>query len=123
MLLTYIAQLVLMVYTQDETYDMSLGYKFIEVNFRLSGSVHNPLDLSEEEWDSTMTTNLTGTWLVSKYVCIHMRDAKQGGSIINISSISGLNRGQLPGSLAYSASKTGVVTLTKVNFVFVFQIP
>ncbi|GKD08227.1 3-oxoacyl-[acyl-carrier-protein] reductase FabG-like protein [Tanacetum coccineum] len=78
------------------------------------GSVHNPLDLSEEEWDSTMTTNLTGTWLVSKYVCIHMRDAKQGGSIINISSIAGLNRGQLPGGLAYSASKTGVVTLTKI---------
>ncbi|PWA82475.1 glucose/ribitol dehydrogenase [Artemisia annua] len=83
-------------------------------NAGVRGSVHNPLDLSEEEWDSTMTTNLTGTWLVSKYVCIHMRDAKQGGSIINISSISGLNRGQLPGSLAYSASKTGVVTLTTI---------
>ncbi|GJX57314.1 3-oxoacyl-[acyl-carrier-protein] reductase FabG-like protein [Tanacetum coccineum] len=83
-------------------------------NAGVRGSVHNPLDLSEEEWDSTMTTNLTGTWLVSKYVCIHMRDAKQGGSIINISSIAGLNRGQLPGGLAYAASKTGVVTLTKI---------
>uniref|UniRef100_UPI001CB9C21C 3-oxoacyl-[acyl-carrier-protein] reductase FabG-like n=1 Tax=Erigeron canadensis TaxID=72917 RepID=UPI001CB9C21C len=83
-------------------------------NAGVRGTVHSPLDLSEEEWDSTMGTNLTGTWLVSKYVCRCMRDAKQGGSIINISSIAGLDRGQLPGSLAYSASKTGVNALTKV---------
>ncbi|GKF10935.1 putative NAD(P)-binding Rossmann-fold superfamily protein, partial [Tanacetum coccineum] len=37
-----------------------------------------------------------------------------GGSVINIGSISGLNRGDLPGGLAYSASKTGVNTLTKI---------
>jgi NAD(P)-dependent dehydrogenase (short-subunit alcohol dehydrogenase family) len=43
-----------------------------------------------------------------------MRDANQGGSVINISSISGLNRGQLPGGLAYCVSKTGVNTMTKV---------
>ena len=34
-----------------------------------------------------------------------MRDAKIGGSIINISSIAGLHRGHLPGSAAYTASK------------------
>lgn len=79
----------------------------------------SPLELCEEEWDGTVRTNLTGTWLVSKYVCIHMRDAKQGGSIINISSIAGLDRGQLPGGLAYASSKTGVVTLTKVILVLV----
>lgn len=80
----------------------------------LSGTVHNPLELTEEEWDSTMRTNLKGTWLVSKYICLRMRDAKQGGSVINISSIVGINRGQLPGGLAYASSKTGVNTLTKV---------
>ncbi|KVI12089.1 uncharacterized protein LOC112507113 [Cynara cardunculus var. scolymus] len=80
----------------------------------LSGNVKGSLELSEEEWDSTMRTNLTGAWLVSKYVSILMRDANRGGSIINISSIVGLDRGQLPGGLAYACSKTGVVTLTKV---------
>ncbi|XP_076896257.1 uncharacterized protein LOC143549171 [Bidens hawaiensis] len=83
-------------------------------NAGVRGNVLSPLELCEEGWDGTVRTNLTGTWLVSKYVCIHMRDAKQGGSIINISSIAGLDRGQLPGGLAYSSSKTGVVTLTKV---------
>ncbi|KAI7751270.1 hypothetical protein M8C21_010619, partial [Ambrosia artemisiifolia] len=53
-------------------------------NAGVRGSLHTPLDLVEDEWDSTMRTNLTGTWLVSKYMCILMRDAKQGGSIINI---------------------------------------
>lgn len=72
------------------------------------------LELSEEEWNNTFKTNLTGTWLVSKYVSLCMRDADKGGSIINISSIAGLNRGYVPGGAAYSCSKAGVNTLTKV---------
>ena len=59
-------------------------------------------------------TNITGTWLVSKYVCIRIRDAEIKGSIINISSIAGANRGQLPGGVAYASSKAGVNMLTKV---------
>ncbi|KAF6158770.1 hypothetical protein GIB67_040284 [Kingdonia uniflora] len=61
-----------------------------------------------------LTTNLTGSWQVSKYVCRRMRDAKIKGSIVNISSIAGLDRGQLPGGVAYSASKAGVNVLTRV---------
>ncbi|KAI3772594.1 hypothetical protein L6452_03784 [Arctium lappa] len=80
----------------------------------LLGNVLSPLELSEEEWDSTMRTNLTGTWLVSKYICIHMHNANLRGSIINISSIAGLVRPPPRGSLAYSVSKMGVVMLTKV---------
>lgn len=76
--------------------------------------MHTPLELSEEDWDQNLKTNLTGTWLVSKYVCMRMRDAKLGGSVINIASIAGLNRGQLPGGLVYAASKTAVNSITKV---------
>ncbi|KAJ0575283.1 putative 3-oxoacyl-[acyl-carrier-protein] reductase [Helianthus annuus] len=83
-------------------------------NAGMRGNVRSPLKLSEEEWDTMMRTNLTGTWLVSKYVCTYMREASQGGSVINISSISGLNRGELPGGLAYACSKVGVVAMTKV---------
>ncbi|KAL8489294.1 hypothetical protein ACS0TY_024786 [Phlomoides rotata] len=78
------------------------------------GSVHSPLDLTEEEWDDIIRTNLKGTWLVSKYVCKRMCDAKCGGSVVNISSIAGLNRGYLPGALVYSASKVAVNTITKI---------
>ncbi|EEF45108.1 3-oxoacyl-[acyl-carrier-protein] reductase FabG [Ricinus communis] len=83
-------------------------------NAGVRGNVKTPLDLSEEEWELVVKTNLKGSWIVSKYVCIRMRDAKLGGSIVNISSIAGLNRGQLPGAVAYASSKAGLNALTKV---------
>ncbi|CAL9181527.1 unnamed protein product [Musa hybrid cultivar] len=83
-------------------------------NAGVRGSVHSPLDWSEEDWSSNIRTNLTGLWLVSKHVCKHMRDAKQKGSVINISSIGGTERGHLPGGVAYVASKMGVNAVTKV---------
>ncbi|KAK9987116.1 hypothetical protein SO802_032067 [Lithocarpus litseifolius] len=82
-------------------------------NAGFRGNVRSPLDLSEEEWNQVFKTNLTGTWLVSKYICMRMRDAERGGSIINISSIAGLDRGQLPGGVAYASSKAGLNTLTE----------
>ncbi|THU58145.1 hypothetical protein C4D60_Mb03t11090 [Musa balbisiana] len=84
-------------------------------NAGVRGGVYSAVDWSEEEWHRIMTTNLTGLWLVSKHVCIRMRDAKQKGAVINISSIAGAARGQLPGSLAYTASKTGVNSITWVS--------
>ena len=79
--------------------------------------MRSPLELSEEEWNQAFKTNLTGAWLVSKYIGIRMRDAEQGGSIINISSIAGLDRGQSPGGVAYGSSKAGLNTLTKVMLI------
>ncbi|KAL1219278.1 putative tropinone reductase [Cardamine amara subsp. amara] len=83
-------------------------------NAGIRGNVNSSLDISEEEWNKVIKTNLTGTWLISKYVSVLMRDAKQGGSVINISSISGLHRGIKPGGLAYSCSKGGVDTMTRM---------
>ncbi|CAN4094849.1 unnamed protein product [Withania somnifera] len=71
--------------------------------------------IKQDEGEHSFKTNLRGGWLVSKYVCRCMRDAKQGGgSVINISSILGLNRGVLPGSLAYASSKIALDMVTKV---------
>ncbi|XP_042480530.1 3-oxoacyl-[acyl-carrier-protein] reductase FabG-like [Macadamia integrifolia] len=83
-------------------------------NAGVRGTVKSPLNLSEEEWNNTIRTNLTGSWLVTKYVCRRMRDANLKGLVINISSIVGLNRGQLPGATAYAASKGGINTMTKI---------
>ncbi|XP_044505364.1 3-oxoacyl-[acyl-carrier-protein] reductase FabG-like [Mangifera indica] len=83
-------------------------------NAGVRGTVKTPLDLSEEEWNLVLKTNLTGSWLVSKSVCIRMRDANLGGSVINISSIAGLERGHLPGDVHYASSKAGLNTMTKV---------
>lgn len=83
-------------------------------NAGIRGNVNSPLDTSEEEWNNNLKTNLTGSWLVSKYVGMRMRDAKNGGSIINISSIVSLSRGQSPGAVAYVSSKSGLSAMTKV---------
>ncbi|CAN0841635.1 3-oxoacyl-[acyl-carrier-protein] reductase FabG [Linum grandiflorum] len=83
-------------------------------NAGITGNPKSSLDLPEEEWNHLIKTNLTGTWLVSKSVGTRMRDAKLGGSIINISSIFGLNRGYVPGVVGYVSSKTGINAMTKV---------
>ncbi|KAF7803998.1 3-oxoacyl-[acyl-carrier-protein] reductase FabG isoform A [Senna tora] len=83
-------------------------------NAGVRGSVKSPLELCEEEWDHVFKTNIRGCWVVSKYVCTRMRDAQIKGSVINISSISGVNRGLAPGATAYSSSKAAVIMLTKI---------
>lgn len=83
-------------------------------NAGVRGNVRSPVDLSEEEWESTFTTNLKGAWLVSKYVCKHLCNSNRAGSIINISSTSGLSRGHLPGGVAYASSKAGFNAFTRV---------
>jgi NAD(P)-dependent dehydrogenase (short-subunit alcohol dehydrogenase family) len=63
-----------------------------------------------EMWNEIMDINLKGVWLCMKYEIVQMR--KQGGGvIINNSSSSGL--GGAPRLTIYSASKHGVVGLTK----------
>ena len=66
---------------------------------------------SEDDFDRTIDINLKGVWLCLKYEIRQM--LKQGGSgaIVNMSSIMGLV-GAL-GAAAYSASKHGVIGLTK----------
>nr|XP_009786105.1 PREDICTED: D-erythrulose reductase-like [Nicotiana sylvestris] len=84
-------------------------------NAGVRGNIGSSLKLSEDEWNHTFNTNLKGTWLVSKYVCSRMRDAKQdGGSVINISSAAALNRALFKGSLAYASSKMALDMITKI---------
>nr|GMD44806.1 3-oxoacyl-[acyl-carrier-protein] reductase FabG-like [Ipomoea batatas] len=92
-------------------------------NAGIRGRIHTPLDLTEEEWNDITKTNLTGTWLVSKYVCLRMCNSKLGGSIVNISSIAGLNRPQALGGLAYATSKTALNALTRVPLFLLFLSP
>jgi NAD(P)-dependent dehydrogenase (short-subunit alcohol dehydrogenase family) len=76
------------------------------------GPVHT---LATEEWDRVLRVNLTGTYLVAKHVIEAMlsQPSVDGGrgSVVTIASIEGLE-GTAGGSV-YSASKGGVVLLTK----------
>lgn len=69
------------------------------------------LRMKEEDWDSVIDTNLKGAWNFSKAVLRPMMKNENGSSIVNISSISGVV-GML-GQSNYSASKAGMIGLTK----------
>jgi 3-oxoacyl-[acyl-carrier protein] reductase len=65
-------------------------------------------DLTLQEWDEVIAANLTGVMLCAQAAAPALR--ARGGAIVNVASIRGLIGGT---SLAYAASKGGVVTLTK----------
>ncbi|HSE33396.1 MAG TPA: 3-oxoacyl-[acyl-carrier-protein] reductase [Pyrinomonadaceae bacterium] len=69
------------------------------------------LRMKESDWDEVMDTNLKGAWNFSKAALRTMLRQDDGGSILNISSISG--EIGMPGQSNYSASKAGMVGLTK----------
>jgi len=69
------------------------------------------LRMKETDWDAVIDTNLKGAWNFSKAVLRRMMKNENGGSILNISSISGVV-GML-GQSNYSASKAGMIGLTK----------
>lgn len=69
------------------------------------------LRMKEEEWDAVIDTNLKGAWNFSKAALRVMLRQDEGGSILNISSISGVVG--MAGQSNYSASKAGMIGLTK----------
>jgi 3-oxoacyl-[acyl-carrier protein] reductase len=69
------------------------------------------LRMKESDWDAVVDTNLKGAWNFSKAALRVMLRQDSGGSVLNISSISG--RVGMPGQSNYSASKAGMIGLTK----------
>ena len=68
------------------------------------------VDYPVEEWERVMRINLTSQFLCCRAVAPHMVKAKYG-RIVNIASVAGKEGN--PNAVAYSASKAGVISLTK----------
>ncbi|NOZ21116.1 MAG: 3-oxoacyl-[acyl-carrier-protein] reductase [Planctomycetes bacterium] len=71
------------------------------------------LRMGEDKWDQVIAVNLKGVFNCSQAFMRYILKAKDGGRIINIASVVGImgNRGQAN----YSASKGGVIALTKTT--------
>jgi NAD(P)-dependent dehydrogenase (short-subunit alcohol dehydrogenase family) len=73
--------------------------------------VGDSVEIDEQAWDTVLDTNLKGSWLCAKHVGQHFVERGGGGKIVSTASTAGdvgmLNVGP------YSASKHGVVGLTK----------
>jgi NAD(P)-dependent dehydrogenase (short-subunit alcohol dehydrogenase family) len=77
--------------------------------FGPSGAVD---EISPEDWQHTLDTNLTGTFLCAHHAVRLMKEQRpQGGRIINNGSISAHT--PRPGSVAYTATKHAITGLTK----------
>lgn len=69
-------------------------------------------EFDEDYWNRLIAVDLTGTAISMKYELQQMLKQNNGGSIINISSVSGFR--PQPNNIAYVAAKHGVVGMTKV---------
>jgi NAD(P)-dependent dehydrogenase (short-subunit alcohol dehydrogenase family) len=69
------------------------------------------LQQTEEDWDAVLDVNLRGCFLVAAEGARRLAAAKRPGAIVNVASIGGLRI--LTGVAGYTASKAGLVQLTK----------
>jgi NAD(P)-dependent dehydrogenase (short-subunit alcohol dehydrogenase family) len=115
-------------FTPTDVTDEAAVERLVTATVAFGGAVHGLVNaagvagggpvhlLPRGEWDRVIAVNLTGTYLTAKHVLAQMltqpvRADGQRGSVVTIASIEGLE-GTAGGSV-YSASKGGVVILTK----------
>ena len=69
------------------------------------------LEMSEDDWDRVLDTNLKGAWTVAQEAAKRMAAAETEGVIVNIASVLGLRVSK--GVVPYAVSKAGLIQMTK----------
>lgn len=94
---------------EEEVRDMfdQIDHLDVLINNAAIADDKDPLEKSALEFNMVLHTNLTGTFLVTKYAIEKMGN----GSIVNISSTNGIDT-YYPESIDYDASKAGIISLT-----------
>jgi NAD(P)-dependent dehydrogenase (short-subunit alcohol dehydrogenase family) len=93
-----------------EAANQTYGHIDILINNAGITFMKSPYDLSIEEWDNVINTNLRSVFLCSREAAKYMRHNKEGGSIVNIASTRAIM--SETNSEAYAASKGGIVAIT-----------
>jgi 2-deoxy-D-gluconate 3-dehydrogenase len=90
----------------------------IDILINNAGDVNRKsvMELERSDWDRVVAINLTGPFLCTKHAARRMK-AQGSGKIINIASVYGLTAPSKGLQVAYTASKHGVIGLTRVNAV------
>lgn len=94
-----------------EEAESALGTINVVVNNAGIVADKNLFDLSIEDWDRVIRTHLRGSFLITQGVARRLRQARIGGSLINMTSTSGM-LGNL-GQLNESSAKAGIYGLTR----------
>ncbi len=77
----------------------------------IGGDQHGIVNSSLQNWERVNAVDYTGVFLTDKYTITQMLKQGNGGSVINLASMFGLVA--VPDNISYSASKGGVVNLTR----------
>ncbi|MED4229261.1 SDR family NAD(P)-dependent oxidoreductase [Neobacillus cucumis] len=93
-----------------EAAQKSYGCIDILINNAGKGVFKSPYELTIEEWDDVLNTNLRSVFLCSREAARYMRKNSTGGAIVNMASTRALM--SEPNSEAYGASKGGIVAIT-----------
>lgn len=94
----------------DETVE-EFGGLDILVNNAGVGLFEDVENISDEEWDRTIETNLTGAFFMTREAIPHLRKGDEPGHILFLSSLAGKNT--FEGGSAYCASKFGLNALAE----------
>jgi NAD(P)-dependent dehydrogenase (short-subunit alcohol dehydrogenase family) len=100
--------------TMQAAKDRFGGLDILFNNAGAGGSPNTIEDMTGEAWDRSMNLLLRSVALGMRYAIPFMKE-RGGGSIINTSSVAGLQGGA--GPIAYSVAKAGVLHLTRVGAV------
>src|ERR687896_2077894 len=88
----------------------------IDILVNNAGIINDPMpfhEMSEDQWDDLVKTNLFGMFRMTKAVIpVMMRDG-EGGSIVNISSLLGIRSIPRVPLSVYGATKAGVIMFTR----------
>ncbi|XP_065218764.1 dehydrogenase/reductase SDR family member 4-like [Planococcus citri] len=95
----------------EETLNKFGGIDILICNAAVNPHVGFTADCPEDKWDKIFDVNVKSTFLLIKEVLPHLKK-RNGGSIVNVSSVVGLKPVQ--GIGPYSVSKTAIIALTKV---------
>ena len=86
------------------------GIDILVNNAGIAGRSVPAWELTDEDWDSVVSVNLAGTFYCTRAVLAGMRE-RGYGRIVNVASIAGKEGN--PNAVPYSASKAGIIGLTK----------
>jgi NAD(P)-dependent dehydrogenase (short-subunit alcohol dehydrogenase family) len=87
------------------------GLDIFFANAGISGGLASIFEQEVSDWEEILRVNLIGPWLAIKHSAPVMK-ARGGGSIVCTASVAGIRAGA--GGPAYSASKSGVISLVEV---------
>jgi NAD(P)-dependent dehydrogenase (short-subunit alcohol dehydrogenase family) len=100
---------------QHAIHELANRWQRMDVVFANAGinGVWAPIEeLTPANWQETLATNLTGTFLTIKYAAPYLK--RQGGSVIVTSSVNGTRVFSNTGATAYATTKAGQVALAKM---------